>query len=77
MFYKNAYKTMTDDQIRSEIKTDVLTERDLKVLKYYKAGNELSGFEGVHENLCTLGYLDSDLEKTHKCRIYINEFLKD
>ena len=53
------------------VKDTELTDRDLKVLKHYKDGKCLSGFEGVHENLCSLGYLDDDLELTKKGVEYI------
>lgn len=48
--------------------------RDLSVLKYYKEGKELSGFEGVHQNLCKLGFLNGDLELTSKGREFIKEY---
>lgn len=47
---------------------------DISVLKYYKDGNELSGFENVHRNLCDNDYLDSDLELTDKARKFIREY---
>ena len=49
-----------------------LTDLDIKILKHYKQGKSLSGFEGVHSHLCELGYLDSDLEITNKALDYIN-----
>jgi len=45
-----------------------LSDEDLGVLKYYKEGGELCGFEGVHTNLCDKDYLDGDLEVTNKGR---------
>lgn len=51
-----------------------LTAQDISVLKYYKEGRELSGFEGVHDNLCDEGYLDGDLELTNKGMKYISDF---
>lgn len=33
-----------------------LTELDLSILKYYKEGNDLYGFECVHNNLCNEGF---------------------
>lgn len=50
--------------------------QDLQILKYYKEGKELSGFEGVHENLRNLDYLDGDLELTGKGYKFIKEFDK-
>lgn len=50
-----------------------LTPLDLSILKYYKERNELCGFEGVHSNLCKLGYLNDDLELTEKGY----QFIKD
>lgn len=51
-----------------------LTPVDISILKYYKEGKELCGFEGVHDNLCKEGYLDFDLELTCKGRQFINDF---
>ncbi len=51
-----------------------LTEKDISILKYYKEGRELCGFEGMHDNLCKLGYLDDDLELTSMGIKFINEF---
>ncbi len=51
-----------------------LTSTDISVLKYYKEGRELCGFEGVHDNLCKEGYLDGDLELTNKGMKYISDF---
>jgi hypothetical protein len=48
--------------------------RDLTVLKYYKEGFELSGFEGVHQNLCKEGFLNGDLELTTKGRDFIKNY---
>lgn len=53
-----------------------LTSQDLSILKYYKEGKELSGFEGVHDNLRNLDYLDGDLELTGKGYKFIKEFEK-
>lgn len=55
------------------MKTQKLTDLDISVLKYYQNGRELSGFEGVHNNLCDVGYLDGDLELTKDGR----QFIKD
>jgi len=45
-----------------------LTKQDLSILKYYKEGHGLSGFEKgwPWENLERNGYLDGDLELTSK-----------
>jgi hypothetical protein len=51
-----------------------LTAQDISVLKYYKEGRELCGFEGVHSNLYKLGLLDGDLELTSEGRKFIKEF---
>lgn len=51
-----------------------LTSQDISILKYYKEGNELCGFEGVHSNLCKLGYLNDDLELTGKGYQFIKEY---
>lgn len=51
---------------------DNLTELDIRVLKFYKAGNVLNGFEGAHKHLYDLGYLDDDLELTKDGRDYVN-----
>lgn len=51
-----------------------LTEKDKSVLKYLKEGGELSGFEGVHRNLCELGYLCSDLYLTPLGAQFIKSF---
>lgn len=48
------------------MKIQGLTDLDLRVLKYYKEGFGLCGFEGVHNNLCDEGYLDDDLDLTEK-----------
>lgn len=53
------------------MKKENLTERDLKVLELYRTGGQLSGFEGVHNDLCKYGYLDGDLELTKKGRDFI------
>jgi hypothetical protein len=53
-----------------------LSQQDLSILKYYKEGDELCGFEGVHNNLCKHGYLDSDLELTTKARRFLREYDK-
>jgi hypothetical protein len=50
------------------------TELDLSVLKYYKEGKELCGFEGVHDSLCNNGYLDSDLGLTAKAIDFIKSY---
>ncbi len=50
----------------------ILTEQDISVLKYYKEGNTLCGFERVHDNLCNLNYLNDDLELTLQGRDFIN-----
>jgi hypothetical protein len=54
------------------MKKDNLTELDIRVLRFYKDGNQLNGFEGAHRHLCELGYLDDDLELTKVGREYIN-----
>jgi hypothetical protein len=51
-----------------------LTQLDLSILKYYKEGNELCGFEKVHDNLCKLDFLNYDLELTNKGKEFINSF---
>jgi hypothetical protein len=51
-----------------------MSDKDLSILKYYKEGNELCGFEGVHDELCKKGYLDSDLELTTKARDFIKSY---
>lgn len=51
-----------------------MSELDLSILKYYKEGNELCGFERVHSNLCNEGFLDDDLELTQKSREFISSF---
>ena len=51
-----------------------MSEQDLSILKYYREGNELCGFERVHESLCRNGYLDSDLELTIKGREFIRNY---
>ena len=51
-----------------------MTLQDLSVLKYYKNGNELCGFEDVHDNLVEIGYLDGDLELTHEGYLFIKNF---
>lgn len=51
-----------------------LTPLDLSVLKYYKEGNELCGFEGVHENLVKHNMLDGDLELTKVGWDFIKDF---
>jgi hypothetical protein len=59
-----------------------LTPTDISILKYYKEGNELSGFEkdakgkSVYENLCKLDYLDGDLELTRKAWDFIKTYSK-
>lgn len=51
-----------------------MSEKDLSILKYYKEGKELCGFEGVHDSLCKNGYLDSDLELTTKAVEFIKSY---
>jgi len=51
-----------------------LSKLDLSILKYYKEGHELSGFENGYDNLYKLGYLDGDLALTHKGYKFIKEF---
>lgn len=53
---------------------EYLTDTELGVLKYYKEGNELCGFEGVHETLCNRFYLDGDLELTKKSYDFIRDY---
>jgi len=55
---------------------EYLSENDLSVMKYYKEGKVLCGFEGVHTNLWSNFYLDGDLELTEKGRKFINEYPK-
>ena len=52
----------------------MLKPEDLSILKYYKEGGELCGFEGVHDNLFKLGYLDGDLELTTVANFFIKNF---
>ena len=52
----------------------IMNELDLSILKYYKEGNELCGFERVHDSLCNNGYLDCDLELTNKAREFIKSY---
>lgn len=51
-----------------------MSNLDLSVLKYYKEGKELCGFEGVHDSLCESGHLDNDLELTTKGRDFIKSY---
>jgi len=51
-----------------------LNKLDLSILKYYKEGKDLCGFEGVHTSLCDKDFLDGDLELTKKAREFIKEF---
>lgn len=51
-----------------------LTPLDISILKYYKQGRELCGFEGLHNNLCNLGYLDDDLQLSYKGNTFVEEF---
>jgi len=51
-----------------------MSDLDLSVLKYYKEGKELCGFEKVHDSLCNNGYLDSDLELTNKGMEFIRTY---
>ncbi len=53
-----------------------LTKLDLSILKYYKEGNEMCGFEknSPWENLERNGYLDGDLELTSKGWKFIKEY---
>jgi len=51
-----------------------MTNQNLRILKYYKEGNSLSGFEGVHRSLYEAGYLNDDLELTPKGLKFIKEF---
>lgn len=52
----------------------MLTATDMKVLRGYIDDSEyLSGFEGMHKNLCKLGYLNGDLELTPLGKIYLLE----
>ena len=59
---------------KRQLKKIALSELDKSILKYYKEGKELSGFEGVHDNLCQLNFLDSDLELTFEGIQFIKEF---
>ncbi len=51
-----------------------MSEQDLSILKYYRDGNDLCGFERVHDSLCKNGYLDSDLELTMKAKEFIKSY---
>lgn len=51
-----------------------ISKLDLSILKYYKAGNELCGFEKVHDSLCKNGYLDDDLCLTKKGIDFIKSY---
>lgn len=53
---------------------NMMNDIDLSILKYYKEGKELCGFEGVHDSLCNNGYLDDDLELTNKAREFIKSY---
>lgn len=45
---------------------EIMNAQDLSILKYYKEGRQMSGFEEgcVWDNLVLNGYLDDDLELT-------------
>jgi len=51
---------------------------DLSILKYYKEGKEMSGFEenSPWNNLYKNGFLDGDLELTKKGRYFIKNYEK-
>lgn len=51
---------------------------DLSILKYYKEGKEMSGFEpnSPWRNLVNEGYLDGDLELTKKGHDFIDSYGK-
>ena len=51
-----------------------MNELDLSILKYYREGKELCGYEGVHDNLCKNDYLDGDLELTTKGHAFIKSY---
>jgi hypothetical protein len=51
-----------------------LNDIDYSILKYYKEGYELSGFEKDYDNLYNLGYLNGDLELTKKAYDFIKNF---
>ena len=53
-----------------------MNELDLSILKYYKEGNELCGFEqnSPYDNLLKNGFLDDDLELTHKGYEFIKSY---
>jgi len=53
-----------------------MKKEDLSLLKYYKEGGQLCGFEGstVWKGLVFAGYLDGDLELTLKGRQFINSY---
>jgi len=53
-----------------------LTELDLSILKYYKEGNEMCGFEknSPWRNLEENDYLDGDLELTSKGYAFIKSY---
>ena len=50
-----------------------LTDIDIRILKFYKNGHTLNGFEGVHSHLHKLGYLDDDLNLTRCGQEYVKE----
>jgi len=56
--------------------TEYMSELDLSILKYYKEGKEMCGFEknSPWDNLEKNGYLDFDLELTSKGRKFIKEY---
>jgi hypothetical protein len=73
--YEEALEVGLQESLKLVVQTDKkLTKIDLSILKYYKLGNELCGFEGVHDNLVSEGYLDGDLEVTKKCIDFFKSF---
>jgi len=53
-----------------------MNDLDLSILKYYKEGNELCGFESSSpwKDLTKKGYLDDDLELTKKGIDFIRNY---
>ena len=55
-----------------------LTRKELGILKYYKEGNEMCGFEkgSPWKSLREKDFLDGDLELTFKARDFIKNYTK-
>lgn len=51
-----------------------LSQKDFQILKYYIDGGILSGFEGVHNSLYDIGFLDGDLELTSIAHEFIKQY---